>query len=117
MIIFPVLSRRTPPLPPHQPLHDTGPVPGVVEEAAVPQGVHAPRRRVEEARVGAVEAVQAVLRVLGGVAVHHVQQHHDAHGVGHVDQLLQLVGGPVATGKRDILDSSKWNTLTVLFSS
>lgn len=100
MIIFPALSRQT--------RRDTqtrriqwrsGAVPGVVEEAAVPQGVHASRRGMEEARVGAVEAVQAVLRVLGGVAVHHVQQHHNAHGVGHVDQLLQLVGGSVATGK------------------
>lgn len=75
-------------------------IPGVVEEAAVPQGVHASRGGVEEARAGAVEAVQAVLRVLGGVAVHHVQQHHNAHGVGHVDQLLQLIGGSVATGKK-----------------
>lgn len=61
--------------------------------------MHASGRRVEEAGVGAVEAVQAVLRVLGGVAVHHVQQHHNAHGVGHVDQLLQLVGGAVAAGR------------------
>lgn len=72
-------------------------VPGVVEEAAVPQAVLASGRGVEETRVRAVEAVQAVLCVLGGVAVDDVQQHHDAHRMGHVYQLLQLVGGTVAT--------------------
>lgn len=72
-------------------------VPGVVEEAAVPHAVLPSGRIVEEARLGAVEAVQAVLRVLGGVAVDDVQQHHDAHRVSHVDQLLQLLWGTVPT--------------------
>ena len=75
-------------------------VPGIVEEAAAPLLVLPSGWRVEEARVGAVEAVQAVLRVLGGVAVDDVQQHHDAHGVGHVDQLLQLIRGAVPTAGR-----------------
>lgn len=54
-------------------------VPGVVEEAAVPQAVHPPGWRVEEARVRAIKAIQAVLTVLGGMAVYDIQQHHDAH--------------------------------------
>lgn len=79
---------------------------GVVEEAAAPHGVLPAGRSVEEAGVRAVEAVQAVLGVLGGVAVDAVQQHHDAHGVSHVDQLLQLVRGAVATaGDRFALGS------------
>lgn len=54
-------------------------------------------RRVEETRVGAIKAVQAVLRVLGGMAVNDVQQHHDAHRMSHVNQLLQLVWGTIPT--------------------
>lgn len=72
-------------------------VPGVVEEAAVPQAVHPSGRRVEETRVGAVKAVQAILGVLGGVAVNDIQQHHDAHWMSHIHQLLQLVWGTVPT--------------------
>lgn len=53
-------------------------LPGVVEEAAVPQAVHPPGGRVEETRSGAIKAVQAILSVLGGVAVDDIQQHHDA---------------------------------------
>jgi len=54
-------------------------VPAVVEEAAAPQTVLPSGWRVEETRVGAIKAVQAVLGVLGGVAVNDIQQHHDAH--------------------------------------
>lgn len=72
-------------------------VPWVVEEAAVPQLVLPPGWRVEETRVGAVKVVQAVLRVLWGVAVNDIQQHHDAHRVGHIYHLLQLLRGAVAT--------------------
>lgn len=75
-------------------------IPGVVKEAAVPELVLSSGWRVEEAGVGAIEEVQAVLCVLGGVAVDHVQQHRDAHGVSHVDQLLQLIRGSVAAADR-----------------
>ena len=77
------------------------PIPGVVEEPAAPERVLPPGGGVEEAGVGAVEAVQAVLRVAGGVAVDHVQQDHDAQGVRHVDQPLQLLGGPETTAGED----------------
>lgn len=56
----------------------------------------APRAVVEEAGVGPVELVEAVQGVLGGVGVHHVEQHVDAQLVGPVDELLQLAGGAVA---------------------
>lgn len=72
-------------------------LPGVVEEAAVPQAVLPSGWRVEETRVGAIEAVQAVLGVLGGVAVNDVQQHHDAHWMSHIYQLLKLIWGTVPT--------------------
>lgn len=78
----------------------TAPVPGVVEEAAVPETVLSSGWRMEETGVGPVEEVQAVLRVLGGMAVNHVQQHHDAHRMSHVDHLLQLLWGTVATTER-----------------
>lgn len=75
-------------------------IPGVVKEAAVPELVLPSGWRVEETGVGPIEEVQAVLCVLGGVAVDHVQQHRDAHGVSHVDQLLQLIRGSVAAADR-----------------
>lgn len=78
----------------------TAPIPGVVEEAAVPETVLSSGWRMEETGVGPVEEVQAVLRVLGGVAVNHVQQHHDAHRMSHVDHLLQLLWVTVATAER-----------------
>lgn len=72
-------------------------IPGVVKEAAVPELVLPSRWRMEETGVGPIKDVQAVLCVLGGVAVNHVQQHHDAHRMSHIDQLLQLIWGTVAT--------------------
>lgn len=77
-------------------------IPGVVEETAVPQAVLPPGWGVEETRVTAIEAVQAVLRVLGGMAVHDIQKHHDAHGVSHINQLLQLIRGTIATVNKHI---------------
>ena len=53
-------------------------LPGVVEEAAVPLFVVPPGGGMEETRSGAIKAVQAILSVLGGVAVDDIQQHHDA---------------------------------------
>lgn len=72
-------------------------VPGIVEEAAAPEAVLPSGRRVEETWIGAIEPVQAVLRVLGGVAVNDVQQHHNAHRMSHIDQLLQLIWGTIPT--------------------
>ena len=53
---------------------------------------------MEEASVGTVELVQTVHRVLAGVAVDDVEQDHDAHPVGHIDQLLQILQATVTTG-------------------
>lgn len=75
-------------------------IPGVVKEAAVPELVLPSGWRMEETGVGPIKEVQAVLWVLGGVAVNHVQQHHDAHRMSHIDQLLQLIWGTVATTDR-----------------
>lgn len=78
----------------------TGEIPGVVEEAAVPETVLSSGRRMEETGVGSIKEVQAILGVLGGMAVNHVQQHHDAHRMSHIDQFLQLVRGTVAAADR-----------------
>lgn len=75
-------------------------IPGVVKEAAVPELVLPSGWRMEETGVGPVKEVQAILCVLGGVAVNHIQQHHDAHRMSHIDQLLQLIWGTVATADR-----------------
>lgn len=72
-------------------------IPGVVEEATVPHAVLPSGWRVEEARVGAIKLVQSILCVLGGVAVNDIQQHHNAHRMSHIYQLLQLFRGTVPT--------------------
>lgn len=81
----------------HRLKHKDEKLPGVVEETAVPEWVLPSGWWVEETRVGAIEEVQAVLCVLAGVAVNNVQQHHNAHWMSHVDQLLQLIRSPVPT--------------------
>jgi hypothetical protein len=55
------------------------------------------RARVEVHVVGAVEEVEAILRVLGGVRVDDVHQHVHAQPVGLVDHRLM---GYVEEGKR-----------------
>lgn len=74
-------------------------VPGVVEEAAVPEAVLPSGRRVEETGVGAIELVEAVLCVLWGVAMNDIQQHRDAHRMSRINQLLQFIWGPIPTAE------------------
>jgi hypothetical protein len=52
---------------------------------------------VEVAAVGAIHLVKAVEDVLGGVAVDDVQQYDQAETVGRVNELLEVLGGAVAT--------------------
>ena len=62
--------------------------------------MEAARVVVEEAAVRAVELVDAVRAVLGGVRVHDVEQHHQPQTVRRVYQLLQLLGGSVPTARQ-----------------
>lgn len=64
----------------------------VVEEAAVPELVSAFDAAVEVLVVCAVELVQAVVHILTGVGVDHVEQDGDAHAVGGVNEFFQLFG-------------------------
>ena len=50
----------------------------VVEAARVPHPVVPPRPSMEVHAVGAVKHVDAIVGVLAGVAVHNVDQHHQA---------------------------------------
>lgn len=70
----------------------------IVEQATVPKGVLATGSVMKEAAVGAIELVQTVLDVLGGVRVDHIEQHIQAVRVGYVDHPFQLLWISVATG-------------------
>mmetsp|Transcript_8241 Transcript_8241/g.15658 ORF Transcript_8241/g.15658 Transcript_8241/m.15658 type:complete len:572 (-) Transcript_8241:563-2278(-) len=70
----------------------------VVEEPRVPHPVVPALAGVEEVRVRAVEHVDAVQDVVGGVAVHDVHQHHQSVPMGLVDQVLELVRRAAAGG-------------------
>lgn len=69
----------------------------VVEESAVPELVSALCALVEVEVVTAVEHVQAVKHILRSVTVNNIQEDGDAHAVGSVDELLQLIRQTVAT--------------------
>ena len=64
----------------------------VVEALGAPGRMVALGAVVEELPGGAVEHVDALGGVLDGVGVDHVQQHPDAHFVGLVHQILQILG-------------------------
>ena len=74
---------------------------GVVEQARVPQIVVAAASRMEEAAVRAVELIESVEDVLGGVRVDHVEHDEDAGGVRPVHQVLQVLGGAVSGRGRE----------------
>mmetsp|Transcript_34329 Transcript_34329/g.87789 ORF Transcript_34329/g.87789 Transcript_34329/m.87789 type:complete len:515 (+) Transcript_34329:637-2181(+) len=75
----------------------------IVEAARVPHPVVALRAGVEVHAVGAIKHVDAVHDVLGGMAVHDVHQHHQAHAVRLVDHGLELVGGAAARrGRKEV---------------
>ena len=61
---------------------------GVVEETGVPQGVGTLAAEVEVAAVVDVPDVQAVVRVLGGVTVHHIQQNCHPGTMSDVDKTI-----------------------------
>lgn len=54
---------------------------------------------VEKAGVSAVELVQAIMNVLGGMAVHHIQEYIDAMPMGSIYHRLQFLWGPVPAAK------------------
>mmetsp|Transcript_57353 Transcript_57353/g.181562 ORF Transcript_57353/g.181562 Transcript_57353/m.181562 type:complete len:632 (+) Transcript_57353:346-2241(+) len=72
------------------------PVP-VVEEARVPHPVVPAGARVEEV-VGAVEVVDAIDGVVGGVRVDDVHKHHEPEAMGLIDERLEVLGGAAAGG-------------------
>ena len=51
---------------------------GIIEEPAIPQRMKPPGVAMEVAGVRAIESIESVGRVLGGVTVHDVEQHDQA---------------------------------------
>lgn len=73
---------------------------------------------VEKARVGAVEPVEAVVRVAGGVAVDHVQYDCDAQRVGGVHQPLQVLRSTKATDthRKRRIRKARWMLQNYLYN-
>lgn len=69
----------------------------VIEQPAVPQLVAATSSLVEVLVVCAVEFVESIQNVLGGMAVNNVEKHSDSHAVSHVDQFLEVFRWSVTT--------------------
>mmetsp|Transcript_11978 Transcript_11978/g.25167 ORF Transcript_11978/g.25167 Transcript_11978/m.25167 type:complete len:437 (+) Transcript_11978:306-1616(+) len=73
----------------------------IVEAAAVPHPVITLRTRVEKVAIGAIEHVDPVGGVAGGMAVHNVHEHDQAIRVSRVDEILELIGRPAAARDRE----------------
>lgn len=69
----------------------------IVEQTTIPKLMATLSTLVEIEMIGSIEHVQAIEHVLRCMTVHHIQQYHQPHIVGSVNQLLQILGGPVAT--------------------
>ncbi len=61
---------------------------GIIEQLGAPGGVIV---LFEELILGAVEQIDAVGAIGGGVGMHHVQKHKQAHLVGFIHQIFQIV--------------------------
>jgi hypothetical protein len=73
----------------------------VVEQPAVPQLVSTLGTLVEVQVVAVIEHVEAIQYVLRRMTVHHIQQNCNAHTVGSIYQLLQIVWEAVPTACRE----------------
>ena len=51
--------------------------------------------------IRSVKLVQAVLRVLGCMAMHHIQEHRYTHAMSRVDELFQLFWCAKSTASRE----------------
>ena len=69
----------------------------IVEQPTVPQLMATLDTLMEIEVVGPIEHVNSIQHVLRSMAVHDVQQNHQAQAVGSVDELLEVLGGSVAT--------------------
>lgn len=77
----------------------------VVEEPAVPLLVSAPCTLVEVLVISAVELVQRIKDILGGVTVDNIKKNHESHTVGSIDKLLQVLWGAItAASCKEIVD-------------
>ena len=76
---------------------------GIVKQAGVPGGVIAPLAGDAVEVVRAVKLAQTFRRILHGMRMDDVQKDTDAHAVGCVDQLPELIRGTKAgTGRKEI---------------
>ena len=72
----------------------------VIEKSAVPKLVPASDTLVEVLVVASVKLIQSVEDVLGSVAVYYVQQHRNAHAMGRVNQLFQIIWKSISAACR-----------------
>jgi len=68
----------------------------IVEQSAIPQLMGSLWSRMEIAGVGAIEFIQAIQHILGGVTVNHIQKHHNSKTVCSIDELFQVIGGTIS---------------------
>lgn len=77
----------------------------IVEQPAVPLIMASPATRVEVLVIGAVEFVQTIKNILGGMAMDDIQKDDKAQAVGGVDELLQVFRRTVPTARcKEVVD-------------
>ena len=68
----------------------------IVEEPTVPQFVTAFATLVEVQVVGAVKVVESVQNVFAGVRMDNIQENGEAHAMGSVNELFELLWSTVS---------------------
>ncbi|KAG5296014.1 hypothetical protein I7I50_08969 [Histoplasma capsulatum G186AR] len=77
----------------------------VIKQPAIPQLMLPLGTRVEIQIIRPVKHIQPVQHILGCMAMHHIQQHHQPQAMCGVDELLQLLWRAVAAaGCKEIVD-------------
>ena len=69
----------------------------VIEQSAIPLVVASLASRVEVLMVCAVELIDTIQHVLGGVAVDDIEEHNNTQAVSSVDELLEILWGTIST--------------------
>lgn len=76
----------------------------VVEKSAIPLIVATLAAAMEVLVIGTIELIETVKNILRGMTVNDIEKNNNTHAVGCVNELLQILRGPIsATGSEEIV--------------
>lgn len=69
----------------------------IVEQTTIPLVVTALTTLMEVQVISAIELIDTIRNILRSMAVHHIKQNNQAHAMRSINELLQILRGPIAT--------------------